>query len=99
MATKQQGGKEQQQKLPNAHETFAKDKNLIPKYNDDFVVAIRDYVPKYDKEVELQKGDILEVIERTIGLDWLYAENRRSGAKGIIKCFCVAELHSSEAEP
>ena len=99
MAAKQQGGKEKQPTLPKAHETFADDEELISKFNDDFVVSIRDYVPEFGTEVELQKGDILEVIKREIYPDTWYVKNRRTGAKGIISCFHVEELHSSEAVP
>ena len=87
------------QTLPKDDQTFSKDKDLLPKYQGEFVVAINNHECRVDDDVPFQEGDVLEVIEKKDDSDWWYAENRRSNTKGYIPRLYVVQLHSLEAEP
>ncbi|XP_044145204.1 tyrosine-protein kinase Blk isoform X2 [Bufo gargarizans] len=62
-----------------------------------FVAALHDYTPLNNGDLELQKGEKLELLSDSSG-DWWLAKSERTGKEGYIPCNFVTLVNSLELE-
>ncbi|XP_075719663.1 tyrosine-protein kinase Blk [Rhinoderma darwinii] len=62
-----------------------------------FVAALYDYTPINNGDLELQKGEKLELLSDSKG-DWWLAKSERTGEEGYIPCNFVTHINSLEIE-
>ncbi|KAL7670167.1 hypothetical protein ACOME3_005110 [Neoechinorhynchus agilis] len=62
-------------------------------------IALYDYEARTAEDLNVRKGDTLEILDGPDDYPWWYVMSRTTGAKGYVPANFIAEVESLEAEP
>ena len=72
--------------------------DVDPHHGSTLYKALYDYEARTDEDLSFKKGEILSVVDVSVG-DWWYAFSKSTSAEGYIPSNYVAVLKSLESEP